>query len=252
MKKRTVKYESGQAIMELTIMLVILSGMILAVVMISGIEISNNTMLLSARNNAQIAARSTDPRSSEKESEYGNWKYTELDLTKDVHGVSHGNFGGSVTLLKSGGKTYKLSSRDGVLQIPFSYQSQSSGNTGANTLDNVTGQMTSSMYSRRRISLFDRYSGWKHLQDFDSEFKNDFAETVRAGNAFNAARLVHAQGSTGNGAATINSKHQSAGRVSVDNAASVMYSTFNRIFNVNISNIKMKEHPTNTVYLPVF
>ena len=65
MKKRTVKHESGQAIMELTIMLVILSGMILAVVMISGIEISNNTMLLSARNNAQIAARSTDPRSSE-------------------------------------------------------------------------------------------------------------------------------------------------------------------------------------------
>ena len=243
--------ESGQAMMELTIMLLILSGMILAVVMISGIEISSNNMLLSARNNAQAAARGTDPRSSEKESEYGNWKYTELDLTKDAHGVSHGSFGGSVTLLKDGGKSYQLTSRGGVLQIPFSYQSESSTNGGVNTLDDVTGKMTSSQYTRPQLTLYERYSRWKGLQEFDSSFQHDFAETVRAGNAFNAARMVHAVGDGSNGAATINHKHQ-RGRSSADNAASVMYSTFNRIFGVSISNIKMKDHPTNTVYLPVF
>ena len=57
MKKILNNSESGQAMMELTIMLLILTGMILAVVMLSGVEMRSNTLLLSARSNAHRTAR---------------------------------------------------------------------------------------------------------------------------------------------------------------------------------------------------
>ncbi len=238
--------------MELTIMLMILSGMILAVVMISGIEMSSNTMLLSARNQAQLNARGTDPQNSSRSVEIGDWHYTKLDLTRNSKGESSGDFGSSVTLMQTNRNTYKLKSRDGVMQIPFSYQATSSGNGEVNTLNDATGKMTSNRYSRPSVNLTTERYNWQQLNDFDTSFQHDFAERVRDGNAFNAANLVSGTGSTSSGAATVNRKYQAEGRVSADNAASIMYQTFNNIFGVNISNIKMQDHPTNTVYLPVF
>ena len=237
------KYESGQAMMELTIMLLILAGMILAVVMISGIEMSSNTMLLSARHNAQSNARSTTPTHSQKNSEIGNWTYFQLDLTGN-------GFGGSQTLIRSNNKNYRLRSSNKILQIPFSYQSNASANGIAFSMDGVYNKMTSANYSKWDLTLGDQYIRWKNLQNFDPAFQNDFAESIHDGNAFNAAHLVEGVGDTSTGAATVNTRHQAAGAVSSKDAAKIMYDSFHRIFGVRIDNIKMRDHSTNKVYLP--
>lgn len=238
------KHESGQAMMELTIMLLVLAGMILAVVMISGIEISSNNMLLSARHNAQKNARSTTPTHSQQNSEISNWSYFKLDLTGK-------GFGGSQTLIRSNKRNYRIRTRDNILQIPFSYQSNMSANGNVNTMDGVYSKMTSAAYSKwELLKLGDQYSKWKNLQDFDPAFQNDFAESIHDGNAFNSAHLVEGTGDTSSGAATINARHQAAGAVSRDDAARVMYDSFRRLFGVRIDNIKMRDHETNKVYLP--
>ena len=236
------KHESGQAMMELTIMLLILAGMILAVVMISGIEISSNDMLLSARHNAQKHARSTMPQHSQKDNEIGGWRYLQLNLFSKNSG--------SQTLFVDRGKRYQISSSNRTLQIPFAYQSSLWTSEQANAMDGVHNKMTSSDYSKREITLGDQYSRWKTLQGFDPAFQNDFAESLYDGNAFNAAHLVEGLGDTSSKAATINRRHQAAGRVSREDAADIMYDTFRRTFGVRIDDIKMRENETNKVYMP--
>lgn len=250
MKQR--KHESGQAMMELTIMLLALTGMILAVVMISGIEISSNTMLLSARYNAQINSRSDSASSGQRNSEIGNWNYFKLDLTRNRSGKRAGTFGSSETLIQEKGRRYKIRSRSKSLLIPFSFQSTSSANSGVNSLYNSYDNMRSAEYSKYddQNSVGDRYTQWKDMQLFDSNFQHDYSTSLHDGNAYNAAHLVGGMGSTSSGAATVNRRHQAEGVNSRDDAADAMYATFRDIFGVNISRIKMQEHISNRVYLP--
>ena len=224
-------------------MLLILSGMILAVVIVSGIEISSNSMLLSARKNAQFKAKSADPISTEQNSEIGDWSYSKLDL-----GLSRSR---NEELMHTDRKVYKLEARGRVIQIPFSYQARKNGNSDVFTLDNVSGKLNSRYDSNSGIFLQEGYS-WRKLNNFDSAFKHDFSDAVRSGNAFNAANMVRGYGSTGSTSATINDKDQAEGESSAENAAEIMYKSFEDIFGINLNNIKMREHPTNTVYLPIF
>lgn len=200
-------------------------------------------MLLSARKNAQFKALNADSISAEQDSEIGDWRYTNLDL-----GLSRSR---NERLMNTNRKVYKLEARGRVIQIPFSYQARKNGNSDVFTLDNVSGRLNSRYDSNSGILLQEGYS-WRKLNDFDPALKHDFSDDVRSGNAFNAANMVRGYGSLGSTSATINNKDQSEGEASAENAAEIMYRSFNDIFGVNLNNIKMREHPTNTVYLPIF
>lgn len=245
------KHESGQAFMELTIMLLILTAMILAVVIISGLEITSNTMLLSARNNAQKSSRDGSTMHSVKADEIYNWSYTNLNLTDSyIHPERKGSFGNSVTLLKYQGKRYRLRSRgDGTLQIPFSYQGSSSINSGEISLKNANFAVTSAFYTRPQTHDYEKFTNWKPLSGFDSSLQHDYTENVRDGNAFNAAKLVVAEGDTSERPATLSPGAQ-AGEFSRGNAMSVMYRSFRDIFGVDLNDIKLRSHETNRVYMP--
>lgn len=245
--------ESGQAMMELTIMLLILSGMMLAVIMLSGIEITSNNILLSARNNAQKAARDSYSENAIKDNEISDWQYTTLNLTNSyIRPEQRGSFGKSTTLIRYNNRNYKLySSGDGTVQIPFTYQSHSDTNQAEHTLSQATFGMTSELFTRpHSASEYEQYSKWMPLAGMDTSFKHDFSENVRSGNAFNAASLVAAEGDGSNAPATINHSHQ-AGAHSRSDAANVMYSTFSKIFGIKLRAIDLKSHETNRVYMPL-
>lgn len=237
---------------ELTIMLLILAGMMLAVVMISGIEMRSNTLLLSARNNAQIAARSGDGSAGyETSDEYTNWYYPALRLTKSYINEKNGSFGSSVMLLRSPKKNYRMRSRNaGSLQIPFSYQGDANKDAASGAISDASNALESATYSRQDGSDGkEAYSKWRTLTEIDTSFQHDYSGNVRSMNAFSAAKLVSADGDGGSTPATINRSDQ-AGTHSVNDAVSVMYKTFSRLFGIDINDMKMQSHETNRVYMP--
>ena len=236
--------------MELTIMLLILTGMILAVVMLSGVEMRSNTLLLSARSNAHRTARESGA-STENSEEYSSWYYPSLRLNKSyIKESSGGSFGDSVTLFKRGGKRYRMRSRNtGALQIPFSYQGSIQRNGGGSVLSGSSSAMTSAEYSRRSILRYENYIRWRDLNQFDNSFVHDFSGDLRSMNAFHAARLIGEYGDGSDTPATMNRNHQS-GVHSANDATTVMYRTFSRIFGIDISDLKLRRHEINKVYLP--
>lgn len=237
--------------MELTVMLLILSGMILAVVMLSGIEMRSNTLLLSARSNAHKAARTSDG-GVEYSDEYSTWYYPSLRLNKAYVGNA-GSFGSSVTLFKDGQKYYRMRSRNtGSLQIPFSYQGSIRHSSNTPAIDNAYYAMTSADYSRVSGNPnYESYLRWRDIDAFDSSFVHDFSGDLHSMNAFHAARLVGRSGDGNDTPATINRNDQ-AGVHSVSDATEVMYRTFSRIFGIDVSDLKLRKHETNKVYLPQF
>ena len=236
--------------MELTIMLLILTGMILAVVMLSGVEMRSNTLLLSARSNAHKSARESNGSSVLSE-EYSTWHYPSLRLNKSyVKGSTSGTFGESVTLFKRGGKRYRMRSRNtGALQIPFSYQGSIQHNAGEAVLGNAHYNMTSAEYSKQSFLRFETYTRWRNLNQFDSAFVHDFGGDFRSMNAFHAARLISESGDGNDTPATMNRNHQ-AGVHSAHDATTVMYRTFSRLFGIDITDLKLRDHETNKVYMP--
>ena len=236
--------------MELTVMLLILTGMILAVVMLSGIEMRSNTLLLSARNNAQKAARNADG-GMEYSEEYSTWYYPSLRLNKAYVGNA-GSFGSSVTLFKKGQKSYRMRSRNtGSLQIPFSYQGSIRHGASTPAIANASYAMTSADYSRTGNSNYETYLRWRDINAFDNSFVHDFSGDLRLMNAFHAARLVGRDGDGNDTPATINRNDQ-AGVHSARDASDVMYRTFSRLFGIDITDLKLRKHETNKVYLPQF
>ena len=246
--------ESGQAMMELTIMLLILSGMILAVVMLSGIEITGNATLLSARYNAQEKANDPNTIKAEKEHEISDWRYTTLNLTRSyINPDKKGSFGNSETLVKYNNRRYYIYSRgNGNVQIPFTYQHRSNANMEQNTLATATFGMTSELFTKPQEHEYEKYSKWKRMQEMDTSFIHDFSENIRTGNAFNTANLVAGECTECNCApATIDCCAQ-AGPHSSDDAADVMYSTFSKLFGVKLRAIDLKSNESNRVYIPSY
>lgn len=258
--KKTNKFhsESGQAFMELTVMLLILTAMILAVVLLSGLEISSNNMLLSARQNALNLSKAQGAEILSRENELGDWTYMKLDLRKSyIHPEKQGSFGGSTTMYKN----MKLhASGDGTINIPFSYQGFSSSNNDTQTLSPARESMTSGQYSKNDLiqnitnilTNRERYNDgdWRKLSDFDSALKHDFSDTTGI-NAFNAAGLISATGSTSSVPATIDAKHQAAGSHSAGNASDIMYKSFHDLFGIKLNDHCLCEFETNKVYMPV-
>ena len=248
--------ESGQAFMELTVMLLILSAMMLAVIMLSGLEITSNSILLSARTNAQENSQDASFTAETRNNELRSWGYRSLDLTKSyIHSGNQGSFGAGAapTLYKEPGRSgYKLSaSNDGSINIPFSYQGTPINNTEEESLKNARYTMTSGYYTEPLSSPYETYANgeWRDLTLFDRNLNNDFSASVIP-NAFDLANLVSADGNGSSRPVTINKKDQ-AGLHSAANAADIMYGTFKDLFGVDLTDIKLNSHETNHVYMPI-
>lgn len=235
--------------MELTIMLLILSAMMIAVIMLSGLEISSNNILLKARTEAQRSSLADDATPVLRERELRSWNYQRLNFEKPGK-----QFGGTVPkpLLKKGNSQYRMRvSTSGSLYIPFSYQNSQIINTDADTLQSATTGMTSMLYTQPRLSLYDQYmlGEWRELSGFDTGLKGDFTRNITS-NAFNIANLVMATDSSSSAPVTINKRDQATPRSS-DNAAGQMFCTFREMFGVDLNKLNFNDNDTNKVYMPV-
>ena len=145
----------GQALLEMTVMLVGIVAILLGVVYVGGLTVANNRLLLSAKFNAEKAARQPDSVVQQSDGELRGWSYTTLEV----------------------------SSRKKIT-IPFLADDRLSSSTDVSTLSSV-----SSGFRNATPSESDFYSySWHSPRDFDRRLNGDFADT--AGNALNAAALV--------------------------------------------------------------
>lgn len=230
-------------------MLLILTGMMIAIIILSGLELTSNRIFLSARTNAQERSQDSTAQTDYRDNELHSWSSSVLDLTKSyIDPASHGSFGSSTPPVY---KKTQIRTRDtGSLNIPFSYQSSSTANAGEHTLQNANYAMTGERYSQIRLHLYDQYrlSGWRELSSFDRNLKHDFSNAITS-NAFNIASLVQASGDMSSASATLNYKDQ-YGPHSSSNAVGIMYGTFRDIFGVDITENKLSDHATNQVFMP--
>ena len=89
MKKQRLqrRMESGQAMLELTAMLVGLIAMMLGVIFVAGLALADNRTLLSAKVAAEQGARTgIEPRTASME--LSGWYYTRTDVGADT-GLRH-------------------------------------------------------------------------------------------------------------------------------------------------------------------
>jgi len=254
--------ESGQAMLELTIMLLAFAAMILGLVVLGGIEITGNKLLLSARRNAQEMAvnKRGNTVSTVSGAEYVSWNFALLDLKKkyrDQSGSSSQSTGalsaGSAHIFRNKRDYYISANREAFkegLRIPFTLGGSSYHNSENNSLNNSGSGFSSPLYSEKYDERGEEYI-WKPLYDFSNNgFKSDFVSNSGGNNALDAANLLSASGTTGNSPATLN-RYDQTGAYSADDALYVMYDTFRKLFGIKINKIRLSEAPSNQVYMPV-
>ena len=242
--------QSGQAFMELTVMLLILAAMMLAVIMLNGLEISSNTILLSARTNAQEQSQSANPYIENRSDELESWSNSTLDLAKSyIHPEQRGSLGGSTKIYKN---TQMRVRSTNTFYIPFSYQGRYIYNSAEGSLQESRAALTSPLYTETNVNNhYDSYEqgGWRLLSDFDRNLHNDFSSNLTPF-AFNLAGLVQSSAKQSSYLpVTVNSKDQ-AGPHSSQDAAHIMYGTFRDLFGVDLTANKLTEHKTNKVFMP--
>ncbi len=144
----------GQALLEMTVMLVAIVAILLGVIYIGGLTIANNQLLLSAKLNAEKASRLSGASSESGSNELLGWNYTTLELSPNE-----------------------------TLTIPFLADDRLSA-SGASTLSTVSSAFRDSLPSE--ADLYD-YS-WHSPRDFDRSLGSDFTDWVDTG--LGAASLV--------------------------------------------------------------
>ncbi len=145
----------GQALLEMTVMLVGIIAVLLGVIYIGGLTVADNRLLLSARFNAEKAAREPDSAILDTDHELRGWNYT----------------------------TFEVSPRKKIT-VPFLAGDRLSVSADTGTLNSVSGAFRNAHSSESDLY---RYS-WHSPRDFDSRLDSDFTQT--SGNALNAAALV--------------------------------------------------------------
>lgn len=158
MRKRGAK-ESGQATVELAVMLLAVTAMLLGIVILSGVMTADNRQLLQAKLAAEINAADHAAPSWRSEQELGLWSYGGYSVD---------------------GRRYAT--------IPFSARDQL-GRVDAAVIDAAPGQFSSADYSEQAQY---RYR-WKRPDSFHSSFDGDFS--ADPGNALEAADLISGSGS---------------------------------------------------------
>ena len=163
MKKQRLqrRMESGQAMLELTAMLVGLIAMMLGVIFVAGLALADNRTLLSAKVGAERGARSgVEPRSAV--TELSGWYYTRTDLGEDSD-----------------------------LITPFSAHDYTIRSRPGSSVDEVQSATWSSTWSSENAVYSYR---WMSPRSFDSSLNSDFTGTQT--NAYDAAVLVQGIGSS--------------------------------------------------------
>lgn len=151
--------ESGQATIELAVMLMAVTALLLGIVILSGVMVADNRQLLQAKLAAELNAQDSSSPSWNSEKELGVWSYGGYSVD---------------------GRRYTT--------IPFSAQDQL-GRADAAAIDAAAGQFSAAAYSRQ-----DGYAyRWKRPASFHNSFDNDF--TADPGNALEAADLISGRGS---------------------------------------------------------
>lgn len=248
--------ESGQAIIELTIMLVAITTVILGLVFLSGYEITNNQLLLEARNRAQLAAKNA-PKDVETGNEFYSWNYPAVNLNKSYiyrsgKSGNHTDTTGKETLFRIGNQNIRFSrvQEFSTPTIPFA-----SGSSPVRIgTQNSVNKVYISFNDTSKSSLegnYEHYHHWRKLDDFDNIwFEHDFSQIGIRENSLDVAALVARSPVGKSTPATLSSREQAKGRHSKSNALSVIYDTFSRWFGIKPEEIKLDESISNRVYMP--
>lgn len=150
--------ESGQATIELAVMLTAVTAMLLGIVMLAGVMVADNRQLLEAKLSAELRAGDADTPAWRSENELGFWSYGSYSVN---------------------GRHYAT--------IPFS-SGDRLGQVNATVLDAVPGQFSTPAYSRQ-----ENYSyRWKSPASFHPSLNSDFS--TDPGNALESADLVAGSG----------------------------------------------------------
>lgn len=175
--------ESGQAIVELTIMLVALVAIILGVIFTAGLAITDNKVLLEAKRNAERAARFFQTEPQPGAWEYSRWEY--------------GSYSFSATSKAS---------------IPFSALDRQV-RTDINSIQNASWEFRTPIYSEATRYHYE----WMAPGNFDSDaFRAD--ATAAFGNALNAATLVGATSTSNQPAAGFETGYADGAAAAMRNA----------------------------------
>ena len=229
--------QSGQATMEFVAILIGFVALMLGIIFVSGLSLSSNKMLMSARNNAERLARHSNYDAAAQGLEYLNWTKTKVKL-------------------------YDNKSID----IPFGLNDEIT-RKDYNSIFDSKDALTNSLYSgdesleikkELKSTKYYDYKDWVGPNKFsplsnNTVLNNDFFDAVTTSNALEAARLI--QGEHDNDIAlisTINSKHQQdASFNKSSNAAQALYDTFEKLVGVRLSKKKLDNSRTNRVYMPI-
>ena len=230
--------QSGQATMEFVAMLIGFIALILGIIFVSGLSLSSNKMLMSARNNAERLARHSNYDAAAQGLEYQYWTKTKV----------------------------KLYDNKSSIDIPFGLNDEvtrkdynsiiDSKNALANPV--YSGDESLEIKNESKSTKYYDYKGWVGPNEFSplsnkTVLNNDFFEAVTTSNALDAARLI--RGEHDNDIAlisTINSKHQQdASFNKSSNAAQALYDTFEKLVGVRLSKKKLDNSRTNRVYMPI-
>ncbi len=216
--------ESGQAMIELAVMLVALLAVVLGVVFVCGILRSGNIQFLRSKTVAEISSR-TGGAPMDSSSDISRWNYGTLEIW------------GETTVRSADGSTSTLSAATAT--IPFTSMDTIS-HYGGNALGEIPAA-----FNDDEASNSDSYRyKWMQLQDFDSTaFRADF--TPGLSNAIGAAGLVR-----GRAASDRNALHDFDKGYKGD-AAAGMRKSFTIWFGVTIPDRTIYENPVFDVYIPV-
>ena len=233
-RSNSKRNQRGQATFEFVAMLIGFVALILGIIFVTGISLSSNKMLISARNNAEKLSRYSDYEVGAKGSEYGSWTREKINLYND----------------------------NSSIEIPFSladrvtYKGENSISNTLDTLNNPQYSVDKSLDPNNPNSVstkYYQYKNWVGPDRFSSSLNNNFFNTTINSNARDAARLI--KGEHNNDiplVAIIDSQdQQNASFNKSSNAAQALYDAFEKLVGVRLNKKKIENSITNRVYMPI-
>lgn len=222
--------ESGQAMIELALMLLLMTFATIGMLMVCSLADFADETYMQSRFNAELGSRSgKQPVSGE---EYSNW----------MSHISH--------------------SPHANMSIPFNVDEKPV--IGINQTGSFGGNFNTPAYSVPQMEHpYDSYkklNKYHRLSDFDgNSFKHDFYDSALEENMFNSAHLVHGYPDDSSDNPISNVISRSGFRKgaklssSPDKSYNALLKAFTRLFGVDLEDAgrKIKEAPSTAVYMPV-
>ena len=223
-------YESGQAMIELSLILLLMTFATIGMLIVCSMSDFADETYMQSRFNAEISSRNGASRLSGDE--YSTWQ---------SH-ISNSPYSG--------------------MNIPFNVHEKPV--IGINQTGSFGGNMNDADASVPEIKMpYDHYkklNKYHRLSDFDSTtFKYDFYDRALEENMFNAANLVHGSpdGESNNPLSRLISRSgfRKGARISIspDRSYNELLKAFTRLFGVDMEDAgkKIKNAPSSAAYMPV-